>query len=379
MSGGGSNPDFLPVSLASMLKHEQLQGCGSHHVCHICEHSRVRVDRRASVKPVTDSSLNKVDVVGVGNAMVDVIVTSTDEFLSEQQLTKGAMALIDEDRANALYEMVGSEGIEASGGSAANTMAGIASFGGTSSYIGKVSDDTLGKVFAEDMRSQGVIFDQPPASEGPSTGVCVVLVTPDAQRTLNTYLGVSSLLEPQDIRSNAVTRAKILFCEGYLWDVESAKQAIRKAMDISVSNGDRVALTLSDTFCIERHHAEFLELVQGPVEILFANEAEIKTLYGCELEEAVTKAAADVGLACITLGKDGSVLASGSERFEIAPEQLGPVVDSTGAGDQYAAGVLFGLSQELPLAEVGRLGSLAAAEVISHIGPRPHQPLSELR
>lgn len=328
---------------------------------------------------MNDSLPSTVDVVGVGNAMVDVIATSSDDFLIQQELTKGSMALIDQDRANILYELVGRGAIEASGGSAANTMAGIASFGGTSAYIGKVSNDTLGKVFAEDMRSQGVIFDQSPALEGPSTGMCVVLVTPDAQRTLNTYLGVSSLLDPDDVRTSAVTRGKLLFCEGYLWDVDSAKLAIRKAMDISVANGDRVALTLSDTFCIDRHHGEFLELVQGPVDVLFANEAEIKTLYSCELTEAIDRVASDVEIACITLGKEGSLLASGQDRIEIAAEQLGPVVDTTGAGDQYAAGVLFGLSQDLPLAEAGRLGSLAAAEVISHIGPRPHQSLAELR
>lgn len=324
--------------------------------------------------PVDHTS--SVDVVGVGNAMVDVLATTSDEFVDGQGLEKGSMSLIDQDRAQELYAMLG-ESIQASGGSAANTMAGIASFGGTAAYIGKVSDDELGKVFAEDMNEIGVSFNQETNSSGPPTAMCLVLVTPDAQRTLNTFLGVSALLEPDDVRPETVRRAPLLFCEGYLWDVESAKQAIRKAMDLALEAGAKVALTLSDTFCIDRHHQEFLELVKGPVEILFANKAELTTLYECDLDEAVKKVAEDVELACVTLSEEGSWLVSNGEIIEIAAEEVGTVVDTTGAGDQYAAGVLYGLSKGMPLPEVGRLGSLAAAEVISHLGPRPERPLSD--
>ncbi|MEM7325430.1 MAG: adenosine kinase [Actinomycetota bacterium] len=317
-----------------------------------------------------------VDVVGVGNAMVDVLTTTTDEFVHGQGLEKGSMSLIDQERATELYGMLG-ESVQASGGSAANTMAGIASFGGAAAYIGKVSDDELGKVFAEDMNDIGVSFSHPTNSSGPPTGMCLVLVTPDAQRTLNTFLGVSSLLEPDDVLPEVVQRGSLLFCEGYLWDVESAKQAIRKAMDIAIEAGSKVALTLSDTFCIERHHQEFLELVKGPVDVLFANKAELTTLYECDLDDAVRQVAQDVELACVTLSEDGSWLVSNGEIVEIAAENVGEVIDTTGAGDQYAAGVLYGLSKGMSLPEVGRLGSLAAAEVISHLGPRPERPLSD--
>lgn len=320
--------------------------------------------------------MQQVDVVGVGNAIVDVLATTSDDFVATQGLEKGSMSLIDADRANELFGLIG-QSVKASGGSAANTMAGIASFGGSAAYIGKVSDDELGKVFAEEMRAIGVSFEQPPATTGPPTAMCMVLVTPDAQRTMSTFLGVSALLEPEDVHPDTVAQAPLLFCEGYLWDVDSAKQAIRKAMDLAVGVGSRVALTLSDTFCIERHHDEFLELVEGPVQVLFANRAELTTLYGCELDEAIAKVADKVELACVTLSEQGSLLVSNGEIIKIDAELVGPVVDTTGAGDQYAAGVLYGLSRGLPLPEVGRLGSLAAAEVISHLGPRPERPLSE--
>jgi sugar/nucleoside kinase (ribokinase family) len=324
--------------------------------------------------PVDDTS--PVDVVGVGNAMVDVLTTTSDDFVQSQGLEKGSMSLIDQARAEELYEMVG-ESVHASGGSAANTMAGIASFGGSAAYIGKVNDDALGKVFAEDMNEIGVSFSHPINSSGPPTGMCLVLVTPDAQRTMNTFLGVSALLEPDDVRPEVVHRAPLLFCEGYLWDMDSAKQAIRKAMDLAIEAGSKVALTLSDTFCIDRHHQEFLELVKGPVEVLFANKAELTTLYECDLDEAVRKVAEDVELACVTLSEDGSWLVANGEVIEIAAEEVGEVIDTTGAGDQYAAGVLYGLARGMALPEVGRLGSLAAAEVISHLGPRPERPLTD--
>ncbi len=320
--------------------------------------------------------MQQVDVVGVGNAMVDVLATTSDDFVAGQGLEKGSMSLIDGDRAQELLTMI-DDSVKASGGSAANTMAGIASFGGTAAYIGKVSNDDLGKVFAEDMRAIGVSFDQPPATTGPPTAMCMVMVTPDAQRTMSTFLGVSALLEPEDVQPEVVERAPLLFCEGYLWDVDSAKQAIRKAMDLAIGAGSTVALTLSDTFCIERHHQEFLELVAGPVQVLFANKAELTTLFECDLDAAISKVADQVELACVTLSDEGSLLVANGEIIKVEAELVGPVVDTTGAGDQYAAGVLYGLSRGLPLPEVGRLGSLAAAEVISHLGPRPERALSE--
>ncbi len=314
--------------------------------------------------------------MGVGNAIVDVIARSDEEFIVEQGLTKGSMLLIDEARAAELYDLVEPE-VEASGGSAANTVAGVASFGGRAGYIGKVNDDRLGHIFGADMRSLGVDFSIPSAADGSSTARCIILVTPDAQRTLNTYLGVSVMLEPADVNPEVVSAGRILFCEGYLWDVESAKQAIRKAMDIAADAGRLVSLTLSDPFCIGRHHQEFLELVSGPVDVLFANKAELSRLYECDFDDAVKRVAGEVNLAFVTMGAAGSLILHDGDVIEIAAERLGPVVDTTGAGDQYAAGALYGLSHGIPLPRTGRLASLAAAEVISHMGPRPRRPLSD--
>ena len=318
----------------------------------------------------------RFDVVGVGNAIVDVIARSTEEFVVEQGLTKGSMLLIDEQQAEELYQLVDPE-VQASGGSAANTVAGVASLGANAAFIGKVSNDDLGTVFADDMRSLGVDFDIAPADKYPPTARCIILVTPDAQRTLNTHLGVSVMLEPADVSPDTVAAGKILFCEGYLWDVDSAKQAIRKAMGISADAGRLVSLTLSDSFCIERHHDEFLELVAGPVDILFANRAELTHLYQCDLDMAIKRVATEVPLAFVTMGADGSRIVSEGDIIEIQAEHLGELLDTTGAGDQYAAGALYGISRGLPLAEAGRLASLAAAEVICHMGPRPKRPLSD--
>lgn len=320
----------------------------------------------------------RYDVVGVGNAIVDVIANAPDDFVAAQGMVKGSMNLIDADRALELYREMG-PAIEASGGSAANTMAGVASFGGRPGYIGKVRDDQLGEVFAHDIRAAGVSYDVQPGTDGPATARCLILVTPDAQRTMNTFLGISSLLEPADIDPAVVADGGILFCEGYLWDVPSAKAAIRTAMDLAADAGNLVSLTLSDTFCIERHHAEFLELVEGPVDIVFANEPELMTLYGVDSVEAgVDRIRGKARLVCVTRGVHGSLLVTADEVVAVQAEPVESVVDTTGAGDQYAAGVLYGLSQGYDLADCGRLGSLAAAEVISHVGPRPRTPLSAL-
>jgi sugar/nucleoside kinase (ribokinase family) len=318
------------------------------------------------------------DVLGIGNAIVDVIAQCEDEFLNDQSIEKGGMTLIDEGRAKQLYRSMG-PAIEASGGSVANSMAGIASFGGNAAFIGKVYSDQLGEVFTHDMRSVGVACDLVGADNGPPTARSLILVTPDAQRSMNTFLGISGSLETDDVDAELVRASTLLFCEGYLWDIESAKKAIRFAMTTAIDAGNRVALSLSDTFCVDRHHSEFLELVAGPVDTLFANRSELLRLYETDhIEEAFEHLGKDVALGCVTMGTLGSMLIDHGRQIKIPAYEVGRVVDTTGAGDQYAAGVLFGLAQGRPLGECGRLGSLAAAEVISHVGPRPLTPLTEL-
>jgi sugar/nucleoside kinase (ribokinase family) len=320
----------------------------------------------------------RYDVVGIGNAIVDVITHADDDFVAGHGLRKGAMTLVDEERAEALYAAMGA-GIEASGGSAANTMAGVASFGGRAAYIGKVRDDVLGKVFAHDIRATGVAYDVPPGLAGPPTARCLIVVTPDAQRTMNTFLGISALLGPDDVDEDVVASASITYCEGYLWDVEVAKQAMRKAMAIAHEAGNRVAFALSDGFCVDRHRPEFLDLVEHSVDVLFANEAEICSLYEVDrFDEALARVRGHCRLACLTRSEKGSVLVTADEVHVVPAHPVDPVVDSTGAGDLYAAGVLHGLTRGLDLETCGRLGSLAAAEVISHLGARPQVPLRDL-
>lgn len=317
-------------------------------------------------------------IVGIGNAIVDVIAESQPDFLSSQDLVPGSMNLIDSDRAHELYELMG-PAIETSGGSAANTVAGIASFGGSAAYIGKVRNDQLGEVFAHDMRAIGVGFSADPGTEGPATARSLILVTPDAQRTMNTFLGISSLLSPDDVDGELCSAAPIVYCEGYLWDVDIAKEAMLKAMHANVAGGGRPALTLSDTFCVERHHAEFRDLVAGPIDILFANIHEAEALYDTDdIDAIVAEARTQVGLACITKGAEGSLLVTPTDIVEIQAHRVDELVDTTGAGDQYAAGVLHGLVSGHSLEVCGALGSMAAAEVIGHYGPRPRHSLAEL-
>jgi sugar/nucleoside kinase (ribokinase family) len=288
------------------------------------------------------------------------------------------MVLIEEDQARALYDDMG-PCVEASGGSAANTMAGVASLGGKPAYIGKVKDDQLGEIFSHDMKASGIHFAVPRAASGPATARCLILVTPDAQRTLNTYLGACVNLGPDDIDEDLVRRGKITYLEGYLWDRPQAKEAFIKASRVAAAAGRQVALSLSDSFCVARHRASFLELVTHHVDILFANEAEIKALYETDsFEEAAQHVRGQTKLAALTRGPKGSVLLAGEERIEIAAEPIAKVIDTTGAGDLYAAGVLFGITHGQSLAEAGRRGSTAAAEVIGHYGARPAQRLSDL-
>ncbi len=319
-----------------------------------------------------------IEVLGIGNAIVDVIANTDDAFLAAQGMDKGGMALIDEARASAIYDAMG-PGIEASGGSAGNTIAGIASFGGSGAFIGKVRDDVLGDIYKHDLRSMGVHFDTPVATSGPSTARCLVLVTDDAQRTMNTFLGACVDLTPDDIDEALVASAGITYLEGYLFDPPLAKEAFRKAAGIARAAGRKVALSLSDSFCVHRYKDEFLDLIAEHIDILFANEAEIAALYGvADIGAAADTLAGQVEIAAITLGAAGSLLVQGGERVRVPAAPVHKVVDTTGAGDLYAAGVLFGLGRGLPLAECGRLGSVAAGEIISHYGARPQTALSSL-
>ncbi|MGH9273288.1 MAG: adenosine kinase [Acidimicrobiales bacterium] len=318
-----------------------------------------------------------LDVVGIGNALVDVLSHESDEFIEAHDLVKGSMTLIDTERADELYAAMG-PGIEASGGSAANTISGIASFGGKAAYIGRVFDDQLGTVFAHDMRSCGVVFRSAPAVEGPPTGRCLIVVTPDAQRTMNTYLGSSEFFGPEHVDGELIAAAQVTFLEGYLFDRPEAKEAYWKASRVAHDAGRRVALTLSDTFCVERHREAWRDLVANQVDILFANEHEALALYEVDtFEEALVAARADVEIAAITRGPAGSVVARGDELVEVEAHPV-EVVDTTGAGDLYAAGFLFGFTHDRTLAECGQLGSIAASAVLGHLGPRPGVSLGQL-
>ena len=318
------------------------------------------------------------DVLGIGNAIVDVLSRSEEAFLEERGLQKGAMQLIDEAQAADLYAAMG-PGVEISGGSAANTIAGLASFGAKGAFVGKVRDDQLGDVFAHDIRSIGVAFDTPAATQGPSTARCLVLVTPDGERTLNTFLGASTGLTPDDVAEDQVAAAKVTYLEGYLWDPPEAKEAFLKAARAGRNAGRDVALSLSDPFCVERHREEFLDLLRDEVNIVFANEAEIKSLYQVEsFDDALQRAKEDCGLAALTRGPAGCVVALDDEVHVVDAVKVDKVVDTTGAGDLFAAGFLFGLTSGRGLADCGRLGALAASEVISHVGARPETSLAEL-
>ena len=319
-----------------------------------------------------------IDVVGIGNAIVDVLAHAEEEFLAREGLAKGTMTLIDAPRAEALYQMMG-PAIEASGGSAGNTMAGLASLGGRGAYIGKVRDDLLGQVFRHDIAATGVRFETPAATSGPGTARCLILVTPDGQRTMNTYLGACVGLGPADIDPDIVAATQITYLEGYLFDPPQAQEAFRKAAAIAHAARHKVALSLSDPFCVGRHRAAFRDLVDGHVDILFANEAEICSLY--ETEDFATAAAAvrgHVAVAALTRSAAGSVILAAGAEHHISAAPAARIVDTTGAGDLYASGFLYGLTRNLPPATCGQLGSLCAAEIISHFGARPEADLAQL-
>lgn len=321
-------------------------------------------------------------VVAVGNALVDVLSKADDAFIARQKeqygMEKGAMTLIDEPRAVELYSQMG-PGTETSGGSAANTMAGFASFGGKGGFIGKIADDELGKIFSHDITSLGLQFDTQPLVMGAKTGRCLILVTPDAERTMNTFLGASVELSADDVDKDLIAKAHVTYLEGYLYDREQAKAAFVTASETAHDCGHRVALSLSDPFCVDRHRHDFLQLVEKHVDILFANEDEIKSLYMQDsFEDAKNAVSGMCEIAVLTRGAHGVVVLADGKEIVLPAAPVSNIVDTTGAGDQFAAGFLYGFTEGKSLEDSAKLGTLAAAEVISHIGPRPQTSLAEL-
>ena len=317
------------------------------------------------------------DVLCIGNAIVDILARVDDAFIEKQGCIKGAMNLVDECQSEALYQAV-PPAIEQSGGSAGNTAVGIASLGGSVSYIGKVRDDQLGKVFRHDIKASGVAFSTKSSVTGAATATSIVLITPDAQRTMNTYLGACGDLTVDDIDQATVADAKVTYVEGYLWDREAAKDAVSKAIDLAHISNREVAFTLSDSFCVDRFRDEFRALIKEKLDIVFANEAEILSLYQVDrLEAALDLIATEVNTAAVTLSERGAVIISGNDRIWV-PAIATEVEDTTGAGDLFAAGFLYGYTAGKDLETCGKLGVLAASEVISHIGPRPAQSLKDL-
>jgi len=321
----------------------------------------------------------KIDVLGIGNAIVDVIARTEDDFLVRHAMNKGSMALIDEARAEAIYASMG-PAIEASGGSGANTIAGVASFGARAAFVGKVKDDLLGKAFTHDIRAIGVDFSTRPAADGPSTARCYVLVTPDGERTMNTYLGAAQDLHPNDIDEDAIAAAQIVYLEGYLWDPPRAKEAFLKAAKIAHEAERDVALTLSDAFCVDRYRPEFLDLIRaGTVDLVFANERELHSLYEtADFDTALHALQKDARLAVITRSEKGCLIVTREQTEAVTASPVERVVDATGAGDLFAAGFLAGLSRGADYRNAARLGALVAAEVIQHLGARPETSLKAL-
>ena len=321
----------------------------------------------------------KYDVLGIGNAIFDVLVKTDEAFLAAHGMTKGGMALIDEPRAASIYRDMG-PATEMSGGSAANTIVGIAGFGARTAYVGKVKDDQIGRLYTHDIRAAGVAFDTRPASGGPATGCSYILVTDDGERTMNTYLGAAQDLTPADIDAAQIAASKMVYLEGYLWDPKSAKEAFVKASTIAHDAGREVALTLSDAFCVDRYRGEFLDLMRnGTVDVIFANEAELHSLYQTsDFDTALKQLRDDAKLGVVTRSEKGCVVASRDNVIAVPAFPIDRIVDTTGAGDLFAAGFLFGLVRGAGYENAGRLGALAAAEVIQHIGARPQVSLKEL-
>jgi sugar/nucleoside kinase (ribokinase family) len=321
----------------------------------------------------------KYDVLGIGNAIFDVLVRTDECFLSRHGMTKGGMALIDEGRAASIYRDMG-PATEMSGGSAANTIVGIANLGARAAYVGKVRDDQIGRLYTHDIRAAGVAFETKPANDGPATGCSYILVTPDGERTMNTYLGAAQDLTPDDINPAQIAASRVIYLEGYLWDPKNAKDAFVKAARIAHDAGREVALTLSDSFCVDRYRGEFLDLMRnGTVDLVFANEAELRSLYETsDFDTALKQLRVDTKLGVVTRSEKGCVVASKDGVVAVPAFPIEKMVDTTGAGDLFAAGFLFGLVRGASHENAGRFGALAAAEVIQHIGARPQTSLKEL-
>ena len=319
------------------------------------------------------------DVVGLGNAIVDVIAKADDSFLERHRLAKGAMTLITGRQADMLYADMG-PAIEVSGGSAANTMVGVAALGGRAAYMGRVYADQLGQVFRHDIRAAGVDFATRAATEGPPTARSLIFVTPDAQRTMQTYLGACVEFGPDDVDATVIEGASITYLEGYLWDRPQAKEAFRKAVAIARGKGRRVALTLSDSFCVERHRAEFMALIERDVDIVFANEAELLSLWQVAGWDEALAACHRLPqrIWALTRSERGAAVATAARVETVPAAKVARVVDTTGAGDLFASGFLFGLARGRPLVDAARLGCLCAAEIISHVGARPEADLAAL-
>jgi sugar/nucleoside kinase (ribokinase family) len=321
----------------------------------------------------------RFDVLGIGNAIVDVIARTEEDFLLRHGMRKGTMALIDETRAQAIYDAMG-QTVETSGGSAANTTVGLASLGARAAFVGKIKDDGLGRAFAHDIRAAGVAFDTAPAAGGTSTGRCYVLVTPDGERTMNTFLGAAQDLHPNDLDADTIAASAVIYLEGYLWDPNNAKDAFLKAAKIAHDSGRKVALSLSDAFCVDRWRDEFLQLMRSrTIDLIFANEAELRSLYqSSDFDAAVRALRADIDVAVVTRSEKGCLVV-GPEGAEAVPAfPVERVVDTTGAGDLFAAGFLSGLARGADDRTCGRLGALAAAEAIGHLGARPETSLKDL-
>ncbi len=322
--------------------------------------------------------MTRFDVLTVGNAIVDIIARCNDQFLIDNKITKAAMNLIDAERAELLYSRMG-PALEASGGSAGNTAAGVANFGGRAAYFGKVAEDQLGEIFAHDIRAQGVHYQTRAKGTFPPTARSMIFVTEDGERSMNTYLGACVELGPEDVEESVVADAKVTYFEGYLWDPPRAKEAIRDCARIAHANGREMSMTLSDSFCVGRYRNEFLDLMRsGTVDIVFANHDEALSLYETDdFEKALKLISADCKIAAVTTGKDGAVIVRGDERYVVDAHPIDERVDTTGAGDLFAAGFLFGYTQGRNLEDCAKLGNLAAAIVIEQIGPRPMRSLSE--
>ena len=324
---------------------------------------------------INDSSF---DIVGIGNAIVDVLTTTDDSILERLSFEKGSMTLIDENEAKELYKLTTNR-TQRSGGSVANSLACISQLGGKAAFVGRVKNDKLGEIFTEEISRTGTIYKTPPSSVGPSTAQCIIFVTPDAQRTMCTFLGASVLLEPKDLDLSAVKKAKILYLEGYLWDNPAAKNAFIKAAEIAKNAGKKVALSLSDSFCVSRHRESFIELVENYIDILFANKDEIISLYKTSnLTLAIEKLKPKCELAAITIGEHGSILVSNGKEINVDPFILGKAIDTTGAGDLYAGGFLKGLSNGLSPLISARMGSVCAGQIVTELGSRSSSNLSNL-